>query len=134
MVDLKKILTDAKTIAIVGLSNKPERTSNRIGKYLQKTGKYRIIPVNPTICEVLGEKSYASVLDIPKDIHIDIVNVFRRSEYLEDIARDSITRGCGTFWAQLGVYNEKAEEILKTGKIPTVMDSCIFVEHQIYLH
>jgi len=90
MADLKKILKKAKTIAIVGLSNKSERTSNRIGKYLQSTGKYRIIPVNPTVCEILGEKSYASLKDVPEDIKIDIVNIFRRSEYLEGLARDAV--------------------------------------------
>ena len=130
MADMKKILKKAKTIAIVGLSNKPERTSNRIGKYLQNTGKYRIIPVNPTICEVLGEKSYGSLKDIPADIEIDIVNVFRRSEYLKDVARDAVERGCGAFWAQLGVYDEKAGEILAEADIPTIMNTCIFVEHQ----
>ncbi len=130
MNDLKKILKKAKTIAIVGLSNKPERTSNRIGKYLQNTGKYRIIPVNPTICEVLGEKSYGSLKDIPADIEIDIVNVFRRSEYLEDLAKEAVERGCGAFWAQLGVYDEKAQKILEDADIPAVMNTCIFVEHQ----
>jgi len=130
MADLKKILKKAKTIAIVGLSNKPERTSNRIGKYLQSTGKYRIIPVNPTICEVLGEKSYASLKDVPDDIQIDIINIFRRSEYLEDIAKEAVERGCGAFWAQLGVYDEKASQVLEQAKIPTVMNTCIFVEHQ----
>lgn len=130
MTDMKKILKKAKTIAIVGLSNKPERTSYRIGKYLQNTGKYKIIPVNPTISEVFGEKSYASLKDIPEDIEIDIVNIFRRSEYLEDIARDVVELGCGAFWAQLGVYNENAEKTLKDAEIPTIMNTCIFVEHQ----
>lgn len=134
MTDMKKILENAKTIAIVGLSNKPERTSYRIGKYLQNTGKYRIIPVNPTISEVFGERSYSSLKDIPADIEIDIVNVFRRSEYLEDIAREAIDHKCGAFWAQLGVYNEKAEKTLKEADIPTVMNTCIFVEHQNLLY
>jgi len=130
MADLKKILEKASTIAIVGLSNKPEKTSNRIGKYLQKTGKYRVIPVNPSTQEVLGEKSYASLRDIPEDIDIDIVNIFRKSEYIEEIARDAVERGCGVFWTQLGIYNEEAKKILKQADIPTVMNTCIFVEHQ----
>lgn len=130
MSDIKKILKKAKTIAVVGLSNKTERTSNRIGKYLQNTGKYRVIPVNPTICEVLGEKSYASLKDIPADIDIDIVNVFRRSEYLEGIAKEAAQRGCGAFWAQLGLDDENARKVLEEAQIPAVMNKCIFVEHQ----
>jgi predicted CoA-binding protein len=130
MNDLKKILKKAKTIAVVGLSDKPERTSNRIGKYLQNTGKYRVIPVNPTISEVLGEKSYASIKDIPEDIEIDIINVFRRSEYLEGIASEAVQRGCGAFWAQLGLDNENARRILGEADIPVIMNKCIFVEHQ----
>lgn len=130
MSDLKKILKKAKTIAVVGLSDKPERTSNRIGKYLLNTGKYTVIPVNPTVREVFGEKSYASLKDIPDDIEIDIVNVFRRSEHLEDIAKEAAQRGCGAFWAQLGLDDENARKILEEADIPAIMNKCIFVEHQ----
>jgi uncharacterized protein len=129
-VDLKTILEKAETIAIVGLSEKDGRTSNRIGKYLQTKGKYRIIPVNPNVDEVLGEKAYASLKDIPEDIKIDIVNVFRRSEYLEEIAREATERGCGAFWSQLGISSDSAKEILEKAGVPTVMNRCIFVEHQ----
>lgn len=134
MLDIKEVLENAKTIAIVGLSEKDGRTSNRIGKYLQNTGKYRVIPVNPTVDEVFGEKSYKSLLDIPSDIKIDIVNVFRRSEHLEELAREAVQRGCGAFWAQLGVSDETAAKILDDANIPYVMNRCIFVEHQNYLY
>ncbi|HDT11388.1 MAG TPA: CoA-binding protein [bacterium] len=129
-IDFKTILEKAKTIAIVGLSDKDSRTSNRIGKYLQSKGKYRIIPVNPNVDEIHGEKSYPSLKDIPDDITIDIVNVFRRSEYLEEIAKEAVERRCGVFWAQLGIYNENAEKILNEADIPCIMNRCIFVEHQ----
>ncbi len=134
MLDIKEVLENAKTIAIVGLSEKAGRTSNRIGKYLQNTGKYRVIPVNPTVDEVFGERSYKSLLDIPSEIKIDIVNVFRRSEHLEEVAREAVQRGCGAFWAQLGISDETAAKILDGANIPYVMNRCIFVEHQNYLY
>lgn len=131
--DIKGILESTKTIAIVGLSEKDGRTSNRIGKYLMTNGRYLIIPVNPNAEEVLGQKSYKSLLDIPSDIKIDLVNVFRRSEFLEEVAREAVTKKCGAFWAQLGVYNENAAKILEEANIPCIMNRCIFVEHQNYL-
>lgn len=134
MLDIKEVLENAKTIAIVGLSEKDGRTSNRIGKYLQNAAKYRVIPVNPTVDEIFGEKSYKSLLDIPSEIKIDIVNVFRRSEHLEEVAREAAQRGCGAFWAQLGISDETAAKILDEANIPYVMNRCIFVEHQNYLY
>jgi len=129
-VDFKAIFEKCSTIAVVGLSDKEDRTSYRIGKYLQTKGKYRIIPVNPNADEILGEKVYKSLLDIPADIKIDVVNVFRRSEYLEEIAKEAVQIGCGAFWAQLGIFNENAQKILNDAKITSVMNRCIFVEHQ----
>src|SRR5690625_2057616 len=104
------ILKEAKTIAVVGLSDNPERTSYQVTKAMQDNG-YRIIPVNPKVDEVLGEKAYASLLDI--DEKIDIINVFRRSEFLPEIAKEAIQTDCKVFWAQQGVMNEEAYEILK---------------------
>lgn len=130
--DVKEVLEKTKTIAIVGLSEKVGRTSNRIGKYLMTNGKYLIIPVNPNIEEVFGQKAYGSLSEIPADIKIDLVSVFRRSEFLEELAREAVERGVGAFWAQLGIYNEKAEMILKEANIPHIMNTCIFVEHQNY--
>lgn len=133
-IDMKKLFSDTKTVAVVGLSNNPGRTSHRIGKYLKNEAKYSVIPINPNVSEVFGEKSYDSLLDIPVDIEIDIVNIFRRSEYLPEIARQAVKRNCKFFWAQLGVYNEEAEQILQDAGIPYIMNQCIFVEHQSVLH
>ncbi len=129
-IDIKKLFSETKTIAIVGLSDKIERTSNRIGRYLKNEGGYRIIPVNPEIEDVLGEKAYPSLLDIPEDIEIDILNVFRRSEYLPQLAEEAVKRKVKFFWAQLGIYNKEAEKILINAGIPYIMDACIFVEHR----
>ena len=128
---IEKILKNATTIVVVGLSDNPSRTSHSIAAYLQRQG-YRIIPVNPMVSEVLGEKSYRSLSEIPADITIDIVNIFRQSKYLPEIAEESVQRKCGFFWAQQGVHHEKAEQILQQANIPFIMDSCIFVEHRIF--
>ena len=127
--DIENILKTARTIAVVGLSGNPSRTSHSIAAYLQRKG-YTIIPVNPMVDEVLGEKSYRSLADIPSEITIDIVNVFRQNRFLPEIAQAATVRGCGFFWAQQGVYHEKAEQILQEAEIPYIMDSCIFVEHR----
>lgn len=129
-IELKKILENAENIAIVGLSSKSDRTSHRIGRYLKEEAGYNIIPVNPNEESILGETSWSSISEIPSDIKIDIVNVFRRPEYLESIAVECVQRRVGFFWAQLGVSNEKAAETLKKAEIPYVMNRCIFVEHQ----
>ena len=133
-IDLRKLFSEIKTVAIVGLSDNPSRTSYRIGKYLKNEAGYRIIPVNPNVAEVLGEKCYASLRDIPAEIVIDVVNVFRRSEYLEEVARDAVARGCRFFWSQLGVSSKEAADILSSAKIPFLMNRCIFVEHQSFFH
>lgn len=120
------ILKEAKTIAVVGLSDNPERTSYQVTKAMQDNG-YRIIPVNPKVDEVLGEKAYASLLDF--DEKIDIINVFRRSEFLPEIAKEAIQTDCKVFWAQQGVMNEEAYEILKENGFTVIMDVCIKVAH-----
>mgnify|MGYP001305460269 FL=1 len=122
------ILKEAKTIAVVGLSDNPERTSYQVTKAMQDNG-YRIIPVNPKVDEVLGEKAYASLLDI--DEKIDIINVFRRSEFLPEIAKEAIQTDCKVFWAQQGVMNEEAYEILKENGFTVIMDVCIKVAHAV---
>ena len=132
--DFRKLFEETRTIAVVGLSDNAARTSHRIAKYLRNEAGFRVIPVNPGIAELWGEKSYPDLLSIPADITVDIVNVFRRSEYLADIARAAVKRGCRFFWAQLGVYGREAEDILKAAKIPYVMNRCIFVEHQSIFH
>src|SRR5699024_1981653 len=112
----------AKTIAVVGLSANPDRTSHQVSKVMQDAG-YRIIPVNPTADEVLGEKSYASLTDIPE--RVDIINVFRRPEYLPAIAKEAAKTDCKVFWAQQGIVNEEAADYLQARDFTVVMDICI---------
>ena len=126
---VRQYLTTSKTIAVVGLSDREETTSNRVSKEMQSRG-YRIIPVNPKLAgqEILGEKAYASLADIP--FHVDIVDVFRRSEFLPDVARDFLQADAQIFWAQLGLENQEAEEILRAGGCEDiVMNRCIKKEH-----
>ena len=121
-------LKEAKNIAIVGLSNKPERTSYMVAQVLQDNG-YKIIPVNPLLAgeEILGEKVYANLTEI--DDSIDIVDVFRRSEFLPEVAADFLKTDAKVFWAQLGIENEEADEMLrKAGRTEVVMDRCIKIE------
>jgi uncharacterized protein len=125
--ELGAILKKAKRIAVVGLSNNPERTSYQVSAAMQKAG-YEIIPVNPTIDgEVLGVKAVASLKNI--EGHIDIVNVFRRSEQLFDVAKEFADIDADIFWAQLGLINEEAYTFLKEKGYTVVMDRCIKVEH-----
>ncbi|SRR5690625_3452457 len=126
--EIKSILESAKTIAVVGLSNNPERTSYQIAKAMQDSG-YRIIPVNPTIDEVLGEKAYDSLAEIPEKI--DIINVFRRPEFLPDIAKDAAKTDCRVFWAQQGIVSEEAYHYLKERGFTVIMDLCIKVVHAV---
>jgi len=123
-------LKEAKTIAVVGLSNREETAAYRVSRIMQDAG-YRIIPVNPRSAgeTILGETVYASLKDIP--LSIDIVNVFRRSEFLPDVAREFIETDAKIFWAQLGLENQEAEEILRqAGRDQIVMNRCIKIEYQ----
>ncbi|WEG18709.1 CoA-binding protein [Alkalihalophilus pseudofirmus] len=123
---IKEVLHTSKRIAVVGLSGNPDRTSYMVSEAMQNAG-YTIIPVNPTVDEVLGEKAVASLKEI--DGEVDIVNVFRRSEFLPEVARDTVEIGAKTFWAQLGVANQEAYDYLKENDVETIMDRCIKVEH-----
>ncbi|MBY7143558.1 CoA-binding protein [Virgibacillus sp. NKC19-3] len=125
---LKEILESANTIAVVGLSDNPDRTSHQIAKIMQEKG-YRIIPVNPTVEEVLGEKSYPKLTDIPEKV--DIINVFRRPEYLPAIAEEAAQTDCRVFWAQQGIVNEEAYHYLKERDFIVMMDLCIKVVHSV---
>lgn len=124
--EIKDILKKAKRIAVVGLSDNPERTSYMVSEAMQQAG-YEIIPVNPTVDEVLGQKAYDSLKDI--EGHIDIVNIFRRSEFLPEIAKEFAEIDADVFWAQLGVKNEEAYQYLKEKDYTVIMDRCIKVEH-----
>lgn len=123
--ELREIFEQTKTIAVVGLSDKPERTSYKISKLMQGFG-FKIIPVNPTVDEVLGEKAYPSLKDIPETV--DLVNVFRRSEFLKGIAEEAKEINAKVFWAQKGIVNEHVYETHKDD-FKMVMDLCIYVAY-----
>ena len=127
MLTIEEMLREAKTIAIVGLSGDPEKPSHGIAKALQHYG-YRVIPVNPKETEVLGEKAYAGLGEIP--MKIDIVNVFRRAEQTPPIAAEAVAIGAKVLWLQSGIVNEEAAVIARAGGLAVVMDRCIMVEHR----
>jgi predicted CoA-binding protein len=129
---ITELLKRAKTIAVVGLSSNPLRPSHGVSAYMQAHG-YRIIPVNPRIDSCLGEKAYASLLKIPeKDVpeKIDIVNIFRRSEFVEEIVDEAIKLKVPAIWMQEDVIHEKAAEKARQAGIFVVMDLCILKEHR----
>ncbi|KLV28088.1 CoA-binding protein [Niallia circulans] len=124
--EIGKILKKAKKIAIVGLSDNPSRTSYMVSEAMQKAG-YEIIPVNPTVDEVLGVKAVKQLTDI--EGHVDIVNVFRRSEFLPEVAADFEKIDADVFWAQLGLVHEETFHDLTEKGYTVIMDRCIKVEH-----
>jgi len=121
------LLKRSHTIAVVGLSNSPMRPSHGVSAYMQTQG-YRIIPVNPTIQNSLGEKSYPTLLDVPEKI--DIVNVFRRPEHVEEIVDQAIRLKVPALWMQESVVHEKAAEKARQAGIIVIMDQCILKEHR----
>lgn len=123
--EIKKLLQEAKTIAVVGLSNSPARASFGVARFLQRQG-YRILPVNPNEKEVLGERAYATVSEVPGPV--DIVNVFRRSEYVPAVVDDVLQKGTRCIWMQEGVINEAAAEKAVAAGVSVVMDRCILKE------
>lgn len=127
---IRELLMDAKTVAIVGLSDRPERVSYMVAEAMQHKG-YRVIPVNPNVERVLGEKCYPSLKDIP--IPVDIVNVFRRSETVVPIAQEAVNIGAKVFWLQQGIVNEEAAQIASSGGLIVVMDLCIKVADSILI-
>jgi uncharacterized protein len=125
---LKQILTDATTIAIVGASSNPDKPSYGIMQKLQQAG-YRVIPVNPRETDILGERSYPSLLDVPEPI--DIVDVFRRAEDTPGIADEASTIGAKTLWLQSGISNEAAADRAANRGLTVVMDACIGATHSL---
>lgn len=123
---LKAILQKAKRIAVVGLSDNPERTSYQIASFLLEKG-YEVIPVNPAIESALGIQSVPNLTAIKG--HVDLVNVFRRTEFLYEVAEETVKIGADVFWAQLGLVDEAAYDLLKENGITPVMDRCIKVQH-----
>lgn len=134
--DIPKILRSAKLIAVVGASEKRLRESNKIFRYLIKEG-YEVIPVNPMVEEVEGLKSYPRLQDIPAEFEIDIVNIFRRPEFVEDLVVDTINRCLDeghkrpAVWTQLGVSSDSGELLASTFSLPYIKNRCILVEHGI---
>ncbi|HET7627118.1 MAG TPA: CoA-binding protein [Bacillales bacterium] len=124
--ELKRILSNNRRIAVVGLSDQPERSSYGVAKAMKAAG-YEIIPVNPNIDATLGIQAVDSLEAI--EGHVDIVNVFRRSEHLPDLAAQTVKIGADVFWAQPGVTHEEAYDYLKANGVKVIMDRCIKVEH-----
>ena len=122
-----ELLKKCKTIAVVGLSSNPMRPSHAVTEYLQGAG-YRIVPVNPNETEVLGEKSYARLEDVPEKI--DIVNVFRRTEEVPPVVESAIRVGAKVVWMQLGIENKEASEKARAAGLTVVENACILVEHR----
>lgn len=123
---IRRSLQESQRIAIVGLSDNPQRASHQIARYLIRAG-YTIIPVNPTLTEVLGLKAYPTLSEIPEPV--DLVNVFRRSEALPQIVNESIEIGAKYLWTQLGVVDHEAAKRAEAAGITVIMDLCIKIEH-----
>jgi predicted CoA-binding protein len=122
--ELRSILGDARTIAVVGLSSRPERDSHSVAAFLKSKG-YRIVPVNPMETEVLGERAYRSLLDVPADVQLDVVDVFRRAEFTPDIAREAVQRGAKVLWLQDAIVSDEARRIGEEGGMTVIMGTCI---------
>ncbi|NNE45151.1 MAG: CoA-binding protein [Rhodothermales bacterium] len=131
--DIAELLRRTRTIAVVGLSPRSTRTSYKIAVYLQEAG-YTIVPVNPHRDELLGEQAYPSLLDIPDSISLDLVDVFRRPEFMEGVVREAIARrdrsgNNPVIWTQIGVSSFEAEELANEAGIPYIRNRCTLVEH-----
>jgi predicted CoA-binding protein len=122
--ELRSILGDARTVAVVGLSSKPHRYSHEVASYLQHKG-YRIVPINPKETEVLGERAYPSLGDVPADVDIDVVDVFRRAEETPPVAEAAVARGAKVLWLQDGIVNDDARRIAEEGGMTVVMGICM---------
>ena len=127
---IQRVLHNAKTVAVVGLSSNELRASYFVGYYL-KRHQYRVIPVNPHQTEILGEQVFKSLHDVP--VPVDVVNVFRAPDAVPGIARDAVAIGAKALWCQFGVISEDAARIAQTGGLSVVMDRCIKVEHARYI-
>jgi predicted CoA-binding protein len=121
---LRSILSQTRTIAVVGLSSKPHRDSYGVARYLQNRG-YKVVPVNPKETEVLGETAYPSLLDVPTDVAIDIVDVFRKADETPPVAEQAVSIGARVLWLQEGIVNDEARRIAEEGGLTVVMDLCI---------
>jgi predicted CoA-binding protein len=122
--ELRTMLGNVRTIAVVGLSSRPGRPSYEVARYLQEHG-YRIVPVNPNETEVFGEPAYASLLDVPDDVAIDVVDVFRRPEHTPVVARQAVSVGAKVLWLQEGIVSDEAQAIAEAAGLDVIMGICI---------
>jgi hypothetical protein len=129
-VAIQRVLHTARTVAIVGLSSNELRPSNFVGYYLKRHG-YQVIPVNPREAEILGEKSYPSLLDVP--VPVDVVDVFRAPAALPAIARDAVSIGASALWCQFGVINDEGNQIAADAGLTVIVDRCMKIEHARYV-
>ncbi len=127
--ELRAILEKARTIAVVGLSDREDRDSHQIARFLQGQG-YRVVPVNPRLSEVLGEKAWPSVREIPSDVPIDVVDIFRRSEEVPPIVDEAIARRVPVVWMQLGVEHPAAAAKARAAGLTVLENECIMVQHR----
>ncbi len=127
MEDIQEILTSTHSIAVVGLSNNPDRPSYAVAAYLQRAG-YKIVPVNPRITSTLGEKAYPTLRDVPG--RVDVVQIFRRAEAVPAIVDEAIAIGAKAVWMQTGIVHQDAAARAKAAGLKVVMDACMMVEHR----
>ena len=127
--ELRALLGAVHTVAVIGLSSNPARPSYQVARYLQEHG-YRIVPVNPNETEVLGERAYPSLLDVPRNIAIDVVDVFRRPEVTPAVASQAVQLGAKLLWLQADIVNDDARRIAEEGGLDVVMGVCIRMEHR----
>ncbi|MEM0133691.1 MAG: CoA-binding protein [Thermoplasmatales archaeon] len=126
---IKELLAKSKTIAVVGMSPNPERDSNKVGKYLIDTG-YNVIPINPTVPEIYGKRTYASILDIPKDVKVDIVDIFRNPEASKEVVLQAPSLHPKAVWLQLGAESPEVIKAALSENLDVVYGICIMVTHQ----
>jgi predicted CoA-binding protein len=124
--ELRAILEEVSTIAVVGLSSNPQRHSYNVAEYLKQVG-YQIVPVNPNETEVLGERAYPSLVDLPD--RVDLVDVFRQPKHTPEVARQAVAIGAKVLWLQLGIVNEDAKRIAEAGGLWVIMGLCLMIEH-----
>ena len=131
--ELKEILIDCETVAVIGISPKEDRPSYKVASYLKAKG-YRIVPVRPDGNLILGEKVYHSLMEIPKEIKIDLVDIFRRSEEVPPVVDEAVQRGAKVVWMQEGIFHEEAGAKAEKAGLKVVMDRCMKKEHQRLIH
>lgn len=124
--EIRRILEEYRVVAVVGMSNNPVKPGHYVPKFLMRHG-YRVIPVNPTVDQILGIRSYPSLLDVPEEV--EIVDVFRRPEHTPQIAEEAVKKGAKVLWMQEGIYNPDAVEIAKKGGLIVVWNRCMMKEH-----